>query len=578
MSYLKTHSWALVLSVLVSVIYGSHHIFIPYFLGEAEYFPVTATENRDEGMFYGPRANSAFYGDLIVGDINLSEYKESPAFLPMLNPLIMGWLGKVIGSLKFGFIVSDFLFPALIFLVLYFLAFELIQMKTASSAFASLFIFLPKLFLFPSPESYTAIFKIDSLYFSRFEYPKITYLFYVSVFFLILRAIKMKNWLNIIFGGFGLGILFYTYLYDWMTISAALIICFFTFLLSRNYAESKIVFCIGAVAFLTASFYWVNLWNFYNWQWYGDIFSRIGVELGNSLRWSPVWKSYLRNMALISVLFLTWRKKDQASFYWIFSLLAAYFFVVNIQVIAGFNPQPDHWHRVQFLPVAMSFLLFFVWVYENYFSTFAKRFFPLFCAVLILVLFTWETYAQFLFSRANASAFSIPASYTNSYKWLNKNTSSRSVVVSLSAGTSGEVLLYTHNKAFLANGFNSSASNAEILKRFFIASKIFGLTADEAISLMKENGFYLFHDLFRDHSFNSYFAGRTVAMPNDFYETTVELYKNMPENALADSEFRADYIYFGPREREVGKDPKNFFSDHMEKVYENNGVIIYHIL
>src|SRR3989338_6851091 len=112
----------ILLGLVVGAVYVSHHFFTPLFLENPDsgYYPITKGSYYDEATFYALRANASYHGEWRAGDISLSEYIGSPAILPVVNPLILGALGKIFGGMRNAFIVSDFLFPALIFFFLYF--------------------------------------------------------------------------------------------------------------------------------------------------------------------------------------------------------------------------------------------------------------------------------------------------------------------------------------------------------------------------------------------------------------------------------------------------------------------------
>src|SRR3989344_1326584 len=67
------HWGALILSVLVGFIYVSHHFFIPNFIDAdtGTYYPIMLhSAYSDEVKSYGGRANAAYRGALVVGDIH----------------------------------------------------------------------------------------------------------------------------------------------------------------------------------------------------------------------------------------------------------------------------------------------------------------------------------------------------------------------------------------------------------------------------------------------------------------------------------------------------------------------------
>ena len=230
-AFFKTHPALPILMIAVSLVYGSWHIFNAGFL-TGNYYPVTG--DGDE-MYYGQRARAVYSGDWLAGDIALWENQKSPVFLPILNPIIMGALGKIMGSLEKGYVASDFIFPPLIFAALYFLAYELAQSRAGAALFASLFIFAPQIVTFPSAASITLLTRFQTLYFSRFEYPKLTFLFHALAFYFILRSLKYKKGVDIFLAGISFGLLFYTYLYDWGSVLTALFLMIFFFLPQKEY-------------------------------------------------------------------------------------------------------------------------------------------------------------------------------------------------------------------------------------------------------------------------------------------------------------------------------------------------------
>ena len=142
---LKRHWVAFVLMIVVGCMYASHHFFIPRIIaGQGSYNPLPRGEYGDETLLYGPRAYAAFQEFRVQGDFSLAEYPTSPALLPILNPLLLGGLGKALGSFAAGVIVSDIVFPALIFLVLYFLMQELGVGICGSLLFSLIFLIVPK--------------------------------------------------------------------------------------------------------------------------------------------------------------------------------------------------------------------------------------------------------------------------------------------------------------------------------------------------------------------------------------------------------------------------------------------------
>ena len=247
-AFFQRNRAALLFAVIISLLYGIHHFLMPRFMPqELVYKPVTYESDPDAGGYYGPRANAFFSRSEI----------EMPSLLPILNPLIMGGLGKALGSLERAFVVSDFLFPPAIFLAVYALFCEVLRRRISALVFSSVFIVSPlAALLSPSAQVFA---KAELLYFSSFEYPKITFLFYALALLYIFRALSRGGRKNVILGGIFFGILFYTYLYDWAYITVALGIALFKamlviiFFMHARHSE-KVVW-----VFIAVGFYWLGI-------------------------------------------------------------------------------------------------------------------------------------------------------------------------------------------------------------------------------------------------------------------------------------------------------------------------------
>ncbi len=580
MKTLAFHKKIFILSCFVGLIYGSHHFFIPYFLSGEDYYPVTSIASPDEGMFNGPRANAVYNGQFFTGDINLAEHRSDPSFLPLLNPMILGVFGRLLGSLNAAFILSDILFPSLIFIVLYFLAFELLGSQIWAAAFAALFIFTPKLAIFPSPDALAFFAKYDQLYFSRIEYPKITFLFFVSAMYFALRALKREDYFSAVYGGIFFGAMFYTYLYDWAYFFAGLSFVALFFLPEKDWKKLKIVFTIIFTGALISAYYWINFLSFHSLPQYYDIVLRVGTAISSDFAFKVAWKSYLRIVFLVVALWFVRRRSDRPAFNYLSGFLLAYFAVMNAQVFVGFNPQPDHWYKISFLPIALTGFSLCFWVYKKHFKYAHGYYLRAAMRVLVLVIFTWGAFSQFQFSKANSHKYTIDRNYAKSYRWLNSNTPAGSVVGTISISTNDELQLFTRNKILVPNGANTTASNDEIWERLSLLGRIYSLPAENFIHLAREGEYYLFHGFYNDHSFNSYFYQEDPvdgSREKAYAQKLSEYKKLLSGNFVSDGQYKLDYLYFGPREKLLGKDPAETIKN-LNKIYDEDGIMIYALL
>ena len=89
---------------------------------------------------------------------------------------------------------------------------------------------------------------------------------------------------------------------------------------------------------------------------------------------------------------------------------------------------------------------------------------------------------------------------------------------------------------------------------------------------------YLFHMRYRDDSPGSSFVHEYALDPAKYekeYKVKIEKYVDLARNLdPKNPPFHLDYLYFGPREKELGLDPQAV-NPSIKTVYDNGGVRIY---
>ncbi|MBI5401596.1 hypothetical protein HZB05_02075 [Candidatus Wolfebacteria bacterium] len=576
------------IAILVGLIYASHHFLIPRFISHGEiYYPISPLVESDQAVGYAPRVQAAYLGQRSVGDISLAEYKDGPAFLPPASPLIMAWLSKAVGSVKGGLVASDFIFPVFIFLLTFCLLNEILEKKFPAIAGAVFFVFAPRIGLLMPPISLLHLKELlfelfpflntpSPLFFSRFDYPKITFVFYLSAFLFTYRAIKYEKWRDVIFAGISGGALFYTYLYDWVYFFSGIGMVGFLFIWQKKYKKVKILTEISAVALICSAYYWFNFFILTSLPQYQDIVSRAGVEAGRFFRFLA-WKSYLRGLIIVLLLWFVLKRNNRVLWTYLSGFLLSIIVVLNLQLITGFSPQPDHWHREQILATFLSLAVLTSWFFNKY----KTRLFVSGLRVALLigfgVLVAGEVYAQYNFSRISADKYIIDRASFASYNWLDANTLQNSVIASMSFETNQAFLLHTRNKIFLPNGINTIAPNEEIWNRFMMGNLLFGISEDDFARSIGPNGNaieYLFHNYYRTgRSFNSYIngsAGRALS-EDEFTVRTNKYHELRVASSTPPFAFKLDYIYVDNRSDNYR--PKEEFLE--EKVYDSGGIQIY---
>src|SRR3990167_10419890 len=131
------------LIILISLIYGFPHVLLISRLG-VNYTPLALTGEsriaRDEAFAYAPEVNYILKGHFFLKDAYVAEYSNYPTpFMGESAPsLVFALLAKLTGSVENAFIAADFIFPPIIFVLLYIITNIFIKNKLYSAAVAFL--------------------------------------------------------------------------------------------------------------------------------------------------------------------------------------------------------------------------------------------------------------------------------------------------------------------------------------------------------------------------------------------------------------------------------------------------------
>lgn len=677
-----THIIAIVFSIAVGMIYGMPHIILFSAAQEQglRYHPVVV--NEDEALFTGPKAHAAEMGEIIVGDFNVAEYKDTRLYvLPFLSPLIMGNLARLTGSIERAFIAGDFLFPPIIFLLFYTFLLILLNLETGFPSIlgnpvsklrrllslfgATLFIFIPQLLLaFPPLTRYlqatilTLAAKGSSLYFSRVEDPQLTLPLYLATLIFFLLIFKGRKEKRIIAAaGIAYGLLFYSYFYFWTytTVGMALGI---TLTWRRMRAVSLRLIAATALGLLISIPHWINAYGILRLPQYPDLFARHGPEIGRTLALQslPVF-AYFLHAALAGALWFLFRKTQRGIVLFFISFLMPIYAVYNMQIATGFNVQPDHWFKpalpivnaalltalfaagkryadritVRMLAIpwifTAAFLLFkimrteatlvrqvslallvistliFLWIgmARRYAWLREKRVFSVLAALAIALLFVKAIAVQQTFVARNAPK-TIPPEEFASYQWLTRHTPAYSVIATPSFTTNARLQLYTQNRLFLPNGYNTLAGNQELWLRLRLTNTLFGASAGTYHSYLKDGSalggggadneavnnlyfsfepkldtlaaYYLFTFTYLNRAPGDSFKGETpLFLPASVIARETQEYEKQLLADATDIPYQLDYLYYGPRERHLVPYASALAS--FEKIYDRDEIVIY---
>ena len=210
--------------VYISIIYGLPHLILSAKF-QGQYTPFTLSVHSgvatDETYGYAGFANIVNRGYLILKDRYVYEYSNYPTPLLADNipSLILGFLAQLSGSVEKAFIISDFIFPPIVFLLVFIFTSYYIRNFLFALA-TSLVVTFARDFItvIPFPLATFSFFKNNGnefLYLFRTPHPQI------SVVFLLISLILLYKLLNkrvgaglLLAAGLNFGLLFYVYFFS----------------------------------------------------------------------------------------------------------------------------------------------------------------------------------------------------------------------------------------------------------------------------------------------------------------------------------------------------------------------------
>lgn len=602
----------ILIALLAGLINVSVHFFRIANLSEVgkEYRPYSLIEDYDATNVIGPRIREALEGNLMPSDIDLYEYKDAPSFWPPLTPLFFAPFGIFTSSVTKVVIVSDFIFPVIIFILFYFLFHSISDRKYLSLWFGA-FISLCVYFSINVPPPNFDVLKIIWDTFWPFSDTPNAYLLtkreslipalipLLLSFTFFFRAVKNHKTFDIVMAGIFLSLNAYTYPYHFIyaVFSTVIFYLLYTFkqLKNKNVADLRWLQFLGIFAlsaFIVLIPFIFNQIELRSLPQYKEILGKFGMEIGREFRWEHSQR-YI-SLIILSLLVWFWGKKYNSKNIALLSasILLAGIAVLNMQIVLGFSVQSDHWlNRDIVWGLTIAYFILFVWLYDYLLKKgFNNKIFVFVGVVLLCCLSLNSIRYQYLKALRDYNDRTIPTYYAEAFEWLNKNTEKDSVVMTPSLVSNYFLPLYTHSKIFVPRALNSVAPESEFLERLFITYKLFKIEDEHIYQIFSPENFEV-------KSFDAHEkAGITYFFAFKYLSKDLRTYTgSLNDNVVPESEvnsivgqfndykcieclnrFRADYVFVGPQENKIA-DTNLLFSHGFEKVYTSSEVSIYKI-
>src|SRR5579872_3915353 len=212
------------LIIIVSLIYGLPNLLLYNRYG-SNFTPFTLNGSpiaRDETFAYAPEVNFILKNKSLLKEIYVEEYKNSPTpFMGESAPAaVLAILAFVTGSLEKAFVISDFVFPPIIFTLFFIIAKKFIKNYyfSLSAAFVST-ISRDFIAVIPYPAEIIKYLTVQEnqnylLYLNRATNPQVSLLFFLAPLLAVFALVKNPNNLkNILALGIFFGLIFYSYVF-----------------------------------------------------------------------------------------------------------------------------------------------------------------------------------------------------------------------------------------------------------------------------------------------------------------------------------------------------------------------------
>lgn len=582
---------------------------------------------RDELYLYIPRAREIYDGHFPPADLSRDQQDASP--LNVLPSLVFAaFIFLAGGNINTAYLLVQFVFSAVIFILLYILGYLLCRSKPWALLLATLGTLTPILsgvLSFDFKNDLKILFdftvkqfipivntQIDKLRLSRVDSPLLMYPFYLSAIAFFISFFRRPRFIYAVFAGITAGILAYVYVTAWIYWMTALGLVFVLMIIFQRHDKIllKNFVLLWFFYFLTLIPYVVNYFRFKSLPASADVAYRLsifngrelGIFSGNLLDYfvyilmaGAIFFVYFRNGYRISLEY----KREGFLF---LGLILAAVFVWNIQLLTNQSVAITKWRYP--IGVALYLILFsltYHWLRYLSIKYNSVRAISFFAVVLALFVFTKYAYnGVSILIKPNSETlayYRFSNDIVDSWGWINTNLSNEPKIFSPSYVTSIYLMSYTSARPFLPRGHLTLASNHELEERFLSARKLFHIPSellrqqlegkvklncngfdcfpDTGINLNK-TAFQLYGDGFKK-TFRQFLTstGGLAGMPARKIDELIEHYNSVPSGVI--NNVPVDYVYYGPWEKQLGSRVDLVANKSLNLVYHSSLVEIYKI-
>lgn len=476
---LKKHYIAVIIAVLVGVVSIAPHIF---FLFDDSYAGIQMF-GADAEDHYVSRIREVYDGNPSLGNVFLPD-KKQPYLTPGLGEIIVAYFGKALfmNAVKIN-VFSKFIFPAIIFLLIYFFAYRLFFSKTISilSSAAAFFGYN----LFSEPNSILGLFSFatsqsEFLVYTRPINPEVSSIFLFASLYLLLGIIcgRISLWRIILLGTLS-GLSVYISIYPWSFLLLSLGLYFLYFIYKREFDGAKHIIYAIIINIATTAPFWLNFISLKSNEFYLDTAIRQGLTNSHT----AVWSSWL--FILFAILIFFWPEAYRKAKIFLLISVASLIAATNQNIITGVYIQPSHYHWYITKPfVAIIITALFVYlIYKFIKNKIVAKVILLFAAAVLFyngALIQINSYARHLPSTIEKQH------YAPVIKYLNDNFQTTQTVWA-NVGISELIPMYTkHNSPNNTYAGLYLSGERYYIDRLLLHYKLRGIKPEDIYEIMQD--------------------------------------------------------------------------------------------
>ena len=503
LTIIKNHRFRLTfasLILLISLIYGLPNIYLTYKLGKNYSSPLanrSSSIGTDESTLYAPAVNYISQDHVFLKDVYVAEYANYPTpFIGESAPsIVMAILAYITGTIDNAFIAADFIFPALIFALLYVFSSHFIK----SGYFALITSFTASIsrdFIATVPNPFSIIDYLkygdshnEFLYLSRSFHPQISFIFFLSSMTLLLHLIKKPALKTSIILGISFGLLFYTYIFYWTYFLVFITLVFIYFTFKKDFKIVKLLIISVLIGISFGLYYFQNIFNFYSLSIASDFTEKFTVTS------SPIPLTLFRHVFIAILLWLVISAKDRKNiflkkelkYFYVALILVGIFFPLASKII-GKDLETLHYIRRGLMPFTTVALFITIYYFFKNNKYFLKSFITFIFAGFLFFALTIQVRAtkNIQFSEAKGD------DQKDVLGWFKHFTPKNSVIGSLDTCFNMLIPVYTNNKVYFPPTYRSITPTYEENERYAILSNLLGIDPSDQKKDLEKIASYVF--------------------------------------------------------------------------------------